>query len=124
MYGGHPKYQSYRYYDLNQTQAGLHGGSLYFPGATLQLLSYGPGQFPSNAKADAHMYVHTLYIPRARGGTNTQIPHKYIPVCMYSTCTYMHTYADTARQGQLSLLTMAYCRHYHHYRHHDSASSV
>lgn len=70
------EYQSYRYYDLDQTQAGLHGGSLCFPGATLQLLTYGPGQFPSNAKAEVHMYIlciEPMYIPRAKGGTNTRI---------------------------------------------------
>lgn len=25
--------------------------------------------------------MHTLYIPRAKGGTSTQIHHRYIPVC-------------------------------------------
>lgn len=113
MYGGHTSINHTGITKLDQTQAGLHGGSLCFPGATLQLLTYGPGQFSLNAKAEAHMYRLCnvpMYIARAKRGTNTQI----------HTC--IHTQIQQGRVNYLS--TMVYCMYYHHYRHHDSAPSI
>lgn len=113
-YGGHTSINHTGITTLTRLK---QGSTLCFPGATLQLLSYGPGQFPSKAKAEAHMYILCivpLYISRAKGGTSTQIHHRYIQV---QIC--IHTQIQQGRVNYLS--TMVYCMYYHHYRHQDSA---
>lgn len=77
MYGGHTSINHTGITTLTRPKQGSMV-ALCFPGATLQLLTYGPGQFPSNAKAEVciHMYIlciEPMYIPRAKGGTNTRI---------------------------------------------------
>ncbi len=85
MYGGHPSINHTGITTLTR----LKQGSMVALYAFLVLLSSSSLMVPANflrMLRPTHICtysVHTLYIPRAKGGTNTQIHHKYIPVCMY-----------------------------------------